>query len=243
MIADTDCRLHRRRNAFGGDLLLACNQIPLVVFDHPEKHVEAMNYSGRIAICLAVGLVLQMNANALTLEGSPYAAIVKRNVFRLTTPPPVEQDVPEVPPPKITLLGIVSGFGPKQVMFKILTGTPPRENSYALGEMEHADEIEVIEIMESAGLVRVKNHAREQTLSLEKDGLKPGSLSPVAASAAMTRASPLGGGRLAGPNQPQQPAMTAEEQMVLIEINRKLTAGQVEKGLMPPLPPTSINGN
>jgi hypothetical protein len=182
---------------------------------------------------------MQMNVHALSTEGSPYASIVKQNVFRLKSPPPVEQDVPEVSPPRITLLGIVAGPGPKQVMFKILIGTPPREASYALGERESADEIEVVEIAERAGLVRVRNHGQEQTLTLERDGMKPGGNSPPKASAVLARPSAPG----LGSNQPQKPALNVDEQMVLMEINRKLTAGQVKQGVMPPLPPTPITGN
>jgi hypothetical protein len=39
-------------------------------------------------------------------------------------------------------------------------------------------------------------------------------------------------------NVPAKPTMTPEEQIVLMEINRKLTEGQVARGEMPPLPPT-----
>jgi hypothetical protein len=198
-----------------------------------------MKHTGKIAICLAGGLVLQINVHALTTEGSPYASIVRHNAFRLKSPPPVEQDVPEVLPPRITLLGIVAGPGPKQVMFKLLTGTPPRETSYALGERESAEAIEVVEIVERAGLVRVKNHGQEQTLTLEKDGMKPGGNSPPTGSVVLARPS----ARAPGSNQPQKPALNADEQMVLMEVNRELTAGQVKQGVMPPLPPTPITGN
>jgi hypothetical protein len=205
-----------------------------------ERHVHAMKHTGKIAICLAGGLVLQINVHALTTEGSPYASIVKQNVFRLKSPPPVEPSKPvEVLLSKIVLLGIVCGPGPKQVMFKVLTGTPPRETSYALGEKEIADEFEVVEIAERAGLVRVRNHGQEQTLTLERDGMKPGGNSPPKASAVLARPSAPG----LGSNQPQKPALNVDEQMVLMEINRKLTAGQVKQGVMPPLPPTPITGN
>jgi hypothetical protein len=227
----------------GGDLLLLRNQSPPMVFDHPERHVQIMKHGGRIAFLLAGGLALQTNVRALTSDGSPYAAIVKSNVFRLTTPLPVEISKPVVSLPTIVLLGIVSGYGPKQVMFKTLEGTPPRETRHVLGEKELAGEIEVIEIIESAGSVRVKNHGQEQTLSLEKDGMKPGGISPATGPGTMARSGPVGGVRGAGPNPPQKPDLTAEEQMVLMEVNRKLTAGQVEKGQMPPLPPTPITSN
>ncbi len=40
--------------------------------------------------------------------------------------------------------------------------------------------------------------------------------------------------------QPQQPQMTPEEQVVLIELNRQLTAKEVMAGELPPLPPTEL---
>ena len=202
-----------------------------------------MKHVGKIAICMAGGLVLQTNARALTSENSPYAAIVKQNVFRLKSPLPVAHVEPVVPPPRIILLGIVSAPGSKQVIFKTLTGPPPRETSYALGEMDLANEIEVVEIVESTGLVRVKNHGQEQMLSLEKDGMKPGGGNAATASAATARLSISTDSRGAGLNQPQKPTMTAEEQMIRMEVNRKLTAEQAEQGLMPPLPPTPMTAN
>lgn len=264
-----------------------------------------MKRGGKITIGLACGLAWQLHAGAVTSENAanPYSAIVDRNVFNLRPPPPPTPPTPpaDTQPSKITLLGIVSGFGPKQVMFKTPVGTPPKETSFALSEGERADDFEVIEINELAGSVRLRNHGQEETLTLEKHGMKPtgaapaipgvpvppggqripppvpvpgqpaaaGIPAPASGSAittfgagATTPTRPLrvsatssgvagpgfGGTALTQPHQPtttpqaQQPAMTAEEQMVLMEINRKLTEDQVKKGLMPPLPPTPLTG-
>ena len=201
-----------------------------------------MKHIGRLALGLAGGLVLQWQAVALTPEGGPYATIVSQNVFRLQSPTLNEPAIPPIPPPKITLLGIVSGHGPKQVMFKYVAGTPPKEFSCVLGENELADGVEVIEIMERTGLVRLRNHGQDQTLSLEKDGMKPGGISKAPAANAATRPSPINDARATDLNRPRTPAMTAEEQMVLMEVNRKLSAKQIESGQMPPLPPTPITG-
>lgn len=173
-------------------------------------------------------------------EVNPYAAIVRRNVFQLKAALPVPRVVVSpAPPPTITLLGIVAGNGPKQLLFKTPVGTPPREAKYILGESERADEIEVIQINVAAGLVQLRNRGLEQTLSLEKDGLKPGGAPPVGAPGTAAHSAAVGN----APPHHHEPSMTAEEQMIRMEINRKLTAEQVRKGLVPPLPVTPLTGN
>lgn len=142
-----------------------------------------MKHGSKVAICLAGGLAWQISARAVTSDGqlNPYAAIVDRNVFNLkpVPPPPPPAPPPEAQPTKITLLGIVSGFGPKQVMFKTPVGTPPKETSFALGEGERAEDFEVIEINEIAGAVRIRNHGQEEALTLEKHGMKPAASAPA----------------------------------------------------------------
>lgn len=254
-----------------------------------------MKHGCKVAICLAGGLVLHISANAVTSDGqlNPYAAIVDRNVFNLKPVPPPAPAAPgpETQPTKITLLGIVSGFGPKQVMFKTPVGTPPKETSFALGEDERADDFHVIEINEVAGSVRIKNHGVEEALTLEKNGMKPtgsapavpglpglpgqrlpppnpipgqpvtsGIPAPTGGSAvttfgsgtttpqrplrvsAMTSGAPgvAGTSRATTQTQSQQPTMTPEEQMVLMEINRAKYKKETDQGLLPPLPPTPI---
>jgi hypothetical protein len=142
-----------------------------------------MKHGSKVAICLAGGLAWQFSAGAVTSDGqlNPYSAIVDRNVFNLkpVPPPPPPPPGPETQPTKITLLGIVSGFGPKQVMFKTPVGTPPKEMSFALGEGERAEDFEVIEINEIAGSVRIRNHGQEEALTLEKHGMKPTASAPA----------------------------------------------------------------
>jgi hypothetical protein len=75
------------------------------------------------------------------------------------------------------LTGIVKAFGKKQVFFKTPMSAKPgeaaKEASFMLSERERAGEIEILEINEVVGTVRVKNHGIQQDLSLEKDGMKP----------------------------------------------------------------------
>lgn len=265
-----------------------------------------MKHGGIVAIGLAGGLLAHLTALAVTSDNqlNPYDRIVDRNVFNLKDPPPPEPPKPpEQPASKITLLGIVSGLGPKQVMFKALMGTPPKEKSYMLSAGEILDDFEVLEINEQAGTVVLKNRNDPQNLSLEKDGMKPGAAAPAApglpgapgqripppqpfpglprpAPQAAAAPAPTGGSTMttfgAGsttPNRPlrvsatssgevgvpggsvlgtanrlnnraqvpqQQQPMDPTEQMIMMEVNRKLTEKQVAEGLMPPLPPTPL---
>ena len=44
----------------------------------------------------------------------------------------------------------------------------------------------------------------------------------------------------AAPATPQAPALSHEEQIILMEVNRELTKEQVQRGDLPPLPPTEL---
>ena len=247
-----------------------------------------MKHGGKIAVGLAGALVFPAGLHAVTTD-SPYQPIVERNVFGLKPPPPPPgPPIVDVPVPKITLQGIVSMFGKRQVLFKALmpsskAGEAPKETSLILMEGQGYGDIEVLEINESAGAVKFKNHGQEQLLTLDKDGVKPPSSSapggpmaqpgvpgvpgvprpaaanfnpvPEAANQITTfgggargtiptrtlRVSSAGGGNAGmGSPQPQAHGLSAEEQTVIMEVNRKLTEKEVAEGTMPPLPPTGF---
>lgn len=252
-----------------------------------------MKHGRRIAIGLAGGLALQTVAQAITADspGNPYLGIVDRNVFALKPKPevPLVPPTPEVPAQKITLQGIVKAFGKKQVLWKTVMparpGEPAKEKSFMCSEGEREGEIEILEINELAGTVKVMNNGKPQSLSLEKDGMKPtggpsaipGS-SPgvpgipgipgapavtlntgIPASAGSTVTTFGGGGGAASVPRPLRTAPTTaagynaatsasartlsqEEQIVMMEINRKLTEDKVKRGDLPPLPPTPLTG-
>jgi hypothetical protein len=284
-----------------------------------------MRTSGKVALGVASVIGVTLSAAAINTDGqlNPYTAIVDRNVFNLRPPPPPQTNVVDTTPAsKITLLGIVCGPGPKQVMFKTAVGTPPKEMSYALAEGERAGDVEVVEINEIAGTVRLKNKNDDQNLSLEKDSLKPtggplpglpglpgvpgrvpppslpmpGGMPPVTSApnpnggptggnsvttfgagsttisrplrgqaAAVGTMSPQGGidtsgsGRVAtfgtGATPATQAALQAghaeqqlqapvsqEHQILMMEVNRKLNAEKINRGMMPPPPPTPLTG-
>ena len=264
-----------------------------------ERYIQTMRHGEKVAICLAGGLALHTGASAVTTDvsGNPYAGIIDRNVFALkpAPPPPLPPGPPEQPPQKIVLTGIVNAWGKKQVLFKTpMVGKPgeaPKETSFMLKEGERAGEIEILEINEVLGTVRVKNHKLEQALSLKDDGMKPqggpgggpGALPGVpnfgtpnlgvtgggvpnmgvpgsGVGPSLTPVPNYGGGaasiqrplRVITPPtanaqaqaqalaqaQAQPKPMSPEEQVVMMEINRKLTAEKVAKGELPPIPDT-----
>jgi hypothetical protein len=111
----------------------------------------------------------------------PYQAIVSRNVFGLN-PAPTNTTEPEAPPPplKITLTGITTMLGNKRALLSAQSANKQPE-TYILSEGQREAAIEVLEINETAGTVKVRNHGVEQILDFKTDGAKP---QPVAAATA-----------------------------------------------------------
>jgi hypothetical protein len=249
-----------------------------------------MKHSGKLVLCLAGGLFLHAQARAVGSEGNPYANIVDRNVFGLRPPPPPpEPPKPEVKASPITLQGIISAFGKKQVLFKSTvsarSGEPAKETSFVMSEGERVGEIEVLEINEGTGLVKFRNQGFEMTKDLSKDGVKPptgGGAPPPGLpgvpgvpgqpNAAVPPPLPTGAPNVAIPNRQmrmspanaaaqggtpviaggaagvraqagaaggEQP-LTADQQTVLIELNRRMNEDKIKRGDMPPLPPTEL---
>jgi hypothetical protein len=132
--------------------------------------------------CMMGGLAVCTLARAVPAESSdnPYQSIIDRNVFSLKPPPPppdpAEANKPQVL--KITLTGITTIFGDKRVLMK--TAPPPgkpgegpkTDQSYILTVGQREGDIEVIDIDEKAGSVKVNNGGTVQTLTFEKDGAK-----------------------------------------------------------------------
>src|SRR4051812_1482576 len=154
-----------------------------------------MKHGGKMLVCIVGGLAFSIAAPAVpvvTSESSdnPYQSIVDRNVFSLKPPTPAadpaEANKPTVV--KITLTGMTTILGINGVWLKT---PPPPENlgegrkselSYILTEGQREGDIEVLEIDEKAGSVKVNNAGTVQTLTFEKDGAKlPATVAPPAA--------------------------------------------------------------
>src|SRR5262249_475322 len=146
--------------------------------------------SGKVLVCVVGGLAFCAATNAVTTDNAdnPYQNIVDRNVFSLK-PPPTPADPAETSKPtalKITLTGITTILGTKPVLMTTAAPQPKpgeatkTEQSYILTEGQRDGEIEVLEIDEKVGSVKVKNAGTLQTLTFEKDGAKlPATVAPA----------------------------------------------------------------
>lgn len=104
--------------------------------------------------------------------GNPYNSIAARNVFGLNPipPPAPPQDPNAIPPPKITLTGITTIFGPAEALYKVAAyaknGKQVPEQSYILTEGESQDDIEVTMIDTQKDTVTFNNHDQTQVIPL-----------------------------------------------------------------------------
>ena len=171
-----------------------------------------MKPKGQRLVCALASVAFCATAMAQDAPHNPYQGIIDRNVFGLRTPPPPPTNNPEAnkpPPPKITLTGIVTGFtGNKRALMKLQIppkpGMPPNEKSLIMTEGQREDEVEVLEINEVEGTVKVNEYGSVTTLELTKPPSSPAP-APVAAAGAAPGFAPPGG--FAPPAPPAAPAM------------------------------------
>jgi hypothetical protein len=112
---------------------------------------------------------------------NPYASIVLRNVFGLNPIPVVDPNAPPPgpPPPKITLTGITTIFGPAEALFTVAgvvrEGRPPHDESYIFTEGESQDDVEVVSIDTKKNVVTFNNHGVQQDVPLSEATASSGS--------------------------------------------------------------------
>jgi hypothetical protein len=105
-------------------------------------------------------------------DNTPYASIVTRNVFGLNPIPvqdPNEQIDNGPPPPKITLTGITTIFGPAEALYKVsgvIKDGKAQDESYILQQGEKQDDIEVSFIDTQKDIVTFNNHGQSQVIPL-----------------------------------------------------------------------------
>jgi hypothetical protein len=102
---------------------------------------------------------------------SPYSPIVARNVFGLNppAPPPDPNAAAEADLPKITVNGIISGFGNLKVLFKTTANHAGKDLDYVLDQGQREDDIEVLRIDEENGVVKFSNHGVQQNIVLANE--------------------------------------------------------------------------
>jgi hypothetical protein len=149
-------------------------------------------------------------------------------------------------------------------------GIPAKDDDYILGEGQRQDDIEVTSIDEKSGLVTFNNHGTVQQIPLAvaptiamavAANQNPNTDTP--------NSRRFGGGGRIGRNfiignsgnnyngannganngsnlrsmpTTQQPVqqMDPDQQIIMLEVNRQATADQVQRGELPPLPPTEL---
>src|SRR4051794_13566611 len=121
----------------------------------------------RIAlVCLAANF-LHAGAYGITPDSSanPYQGIVDRNIFGLRPPPPPPSNEPVRPPaPAVSLTGITTILGKKLAFMNVQIPAKPGEpakpgpQSFMLGVGEREGEIEVLDIDEKGGSVKLNDY-------------------------------------------------------------------------------------
>jgi hypothetical protein len=166
-----------------------------------------MTNGGKSIICLLASLSICASSRAVTPDSSdnPYHGIVDRNVFGLKPPPPPpDPEANKPPPPKIVLAGIMGGFGAKKALMKTTPpakpGEPAKEQSYILAVGQREDDLEVLDINEKAGSVKVKYGGVEVPLTFDNNGVKFAAGPPPAVAPAGGVPPPGGGAAPGGAN-------------------------------------------
>jgi hypothetical protein len=208
-----------------------------------------MKRGGKIEICALIALLLSTGAKATSdtvASAQPYDGIVERNVFNLHPPPPPVNPadlVQHTPPPKITFTGITTILGKKLAFLTVPAskpGTPPESMMLAEGQAQNG--IEVKQIDEKAGVVKVVNHGEAQTLDFDHDGVKvsgaPGATMLPPPSAPPPNVMP---GNVIRPlrSLPPRTSLSPEEQTALIEVQR-VKYQQENNPMSKILPPTEM---
>jgi hypothetical protein len=204
-----------------------------------------MSRHRKILVCVLSGLVAGTGTRAVPNPSQhPYDKIPERNVFNLKPiPPPPPHPIEEVPLPKVTLTGITTLLGLKRAVLQAQTparsGLPAREQSYILAEGQRDGDIEVVEIDEAAGIVKIKAGEIPMTLDFVSNGVKPPTL-PVQAAPTQTVTMPqlTPSGRLPAtpPSQPSQsPTLPTlqREPRVPQDLNSNLPAAPVDTSMTP----------
>jgi hypothetical protein len=166
-----------------------------LVFSSTGAILLSMKFAGPYPVDVwrslaAAALILLPASNAQPQDSNktddtPYAPIVARNMFALLPIPPPDPDAdkpPVDPPPKITPTGIMTIFGRDQALFRVANkpkpGQPAKDDAYVLAEGERQDDIEVVKINHTAGIITFNNHGAVQELPLvaakETGGPAPG---------------------------------------------------------------------
>ncbi len=133
-----------------------------------------MMHCGKLLISLLGALLASGSAQAMSAEAAshPYQTIPKRNAFALKPPAPPETNLPPVLLPRITLVGLIITLGDKRallnVQFPAKPSEPASEQSFLLSVGQRNGPIELLEIDENAGSVRLINSGTPVVVAFDR---------------------------------------------------------------------------
>jgi hypothetical protein len=137
--------------------------------DGQKKPVLGLGWHVWPTVCLLLcGSGTSVSARPVTND---YHVIVDRNLFGLRPVPPAPGPEPATPP-KITLTGITTILGDKEVLMKVQVPSkppqPPKDESLILSEGQRKDGIQVLAINLKTDDVTIDDFGTVVTLNLEK---------------------------------------------------------------------------
>ena len=212
-------------NKFSGGVYFLWRYVKAVV----DRAKKAICGFGTLLLCYAV---LATGAE----RENPYQSIIDRNVFGLKPPPPPgKPEEKKVDLPPIILTGITTIFGNKRVLLNVQPPGKPIQ-SLILAEGQREADIEVLEIDEKTGSVKVNQSGTVLPLTLDKHGAK---LPPATAAVPPGTPPPAG---VPLPNAPPTPYVPGAPPPVttggLKTIPRQIRLPQApQPGFQPPAPP------
>lgn len=163
-------------------------------------------------------------------SGEPYGQIVERNLFGLHDPVVVQPPTVQPILPKVILTGTTTILGNRMVFVKIQVPQKPGEQpqgeqSLMLAEGQRESGVEVLQIDEKAGSVRINNSGTEMTITFEKDAGK-------VAGGPMPPPNPAGAPNIAGGGRGMNPGTSGFQRMIPTRTGRQVPA-------IAPLPPSA----
>jgi hypothetical protein len=222
----------------------------------------------KLTMCLAGWVALAGGAAAAVNPAGDrraYHAIAERNVFDLKppTPPPPPAPAVTTAPPNVKLTGITTILGNKRALFMVQEAPAPgkaqKQESYILTEGQRQGLIEVLEIDERTGRVKIKNDGSISVVTFETVklpvapvGVPPSLAGGVPVPPPMPNGmTPQPAGNLTPPptrtsrtptGEPET-QLSPEAQAILMEAERERARSLGEAAKMPPLPPTGVMPN
>jgi len=128
---------------------------------------------------LWIALALSLGAEVLIADTArnPYLRIADRNVFGLRPPRREQSEPPPAPLARVKVVGITTLLPGKRALLKVyLPAQPPapaREVACILKVGQREGLIEVLDIDEVAGCVKVNNAGTEMVVLLENENPRP----------------------------------------------------------------------